>query len=394
MRSISALAKDPMIAKLVCALVLFVSVSLQAQPAESVAYRLSIEPVLGRPTFVKVSLTNLGIATAYLGVGDPGVLFKFHVSSKDGAEPPRTPAGEHLRIHGSFEGRYRFDTLPPGATSSQEVDLRWLWALTQGTFTVLVDRFLPVDGKPVAFSASTTLTIPPDFVWEQGCTPDAKAAREPNRQRAKLKRERTDRIALELEQVLKRPVRYIATETDNDFVKAFVNLIIQTYIPGGLAMREASKRSLACLDVAVTVQDGLESIRASNPLLELDWRSPVLNLLEPGLTDFLETKIATLQIRSPIGQGFNAVRSIFESPEMKQRATVLKMEYPPSLPSGSASASGVFEEDPTLRLENVTAREALNAVMTRWGGGAWIYAEARNGDGWRFTLESYLKHRR
>ena len=137
-------------------------------------------------------------------------------------------------------------------------------------------------------------------------------------------------------------------------------------------------------------QQALEEFRSARPELSLDWNAPVLNLVDSGITDFLETQIASLTIPHPVSDVVEAFETVFSSPEMVQRATALKME------NHTAKIATRRPGDPNehpLYLEKVSAREALNAIAQRWGRGAWIYTESDYGEKRVFYLEQYFKAR-
>ena len=352
-------------------------------------FRLSVAASADHPTEIKVVITNLSSSQVPIAVTDPGVLYQITLRRSDGSEPSHTPAGEILRKGLDFFGRFKSEKVESGASLTQTVDLGLFWVLTPGSYTVSIKRTLDFAGRSEQLSASTLLTVPDGFIWEKACMPEARSALAPNRARAALDIKTNDREP-DLLSALDKPLRHTATRQDNNIQLAFISVMLQAKLTGGLVLESGTSGRVVCLEGTRNVREVLEEFRAVGPELSLDWSSASVNFLDSGVSDFLETRISTVTIARPTTNMLQPFEEILSTPEMVARAVQLKMVNGRLLNNALLGPAGTPSEP--LVLHNVTAREAMNAVARKKGSGAWVYVEANQGVARVFQITSDFRH--
>jgi hypothetical protein len=114
-----------------------------------------------------------------------------------------------------------------------------------------------------------------------------------------------------------------------------------------------------------------------------------------GASNFLETRIAKVVIPSPVFTIPDAMNTLFDAPEVQRRKDELALKEEgqmrvPSMPRLRELA----QQDGPMILENVTIRQALNAIVQRVGNGIWIYNERKTGSDRRaFTIDVMFSSR-
>jgi hypothetical protein len=102
----------------------------------------------------------------------------------------------------------------------------------------------------------------------------------------------------------------------------------------------------------------------------------VLNVLDPQISNLLETRIANLSITNP-AIGGAAIQEILSTQEVQDRlATLMMEEAPRQLGFSALSKPGTARPPVTaLRMSDVTVRQALDAIAAAMKRGIWTYEE-------------------
>lgn len=370
-------------------------VDLVAQQQPIRECNLTVESTGDDPAIVRLTVMNLREASVVVDRMTPENSYAISLLAQDGSEPPRTSFGERLRKNFEAGGSVLFRELLPGQVLSQEWDLRDIWNLTQGGYHLKVSRLVDIGGEAVRLHAAMLLTIPPGYVSDKGCTVDAKARREPNGKRAALVEGAVPTgEPTELKTVLALELPRSKTAAEHRLVTTLADITIAAGVPGGIALLERDSADLVCLEGAKTIKEAIEEIQVTRPELSLDRISPILNLIDSRISDLLETQIIRIEIPHPATELDLAVESIFSSPEMRERAVALGLDDQTQRSSERRPRDHrreiMYLSERPLLLNNVTAREVLNAITQRWGSGIWIYSESKQSERRQFQIRFNL----
>jgi hypothetical protein len=179
-------------------------------------------------------------------------------------------------------------------------------------------------------------------------------------------------------------IDFVASPTSHHFVFAFKEALMGARLVGGMTLWNHGPFEAVCLVKGESVRDALEKIQAARAELIVDGRSPVVNVLDTRVSDFLETRIRRLQMPSPNYGPDDAISALLAAPEVKARMEFLTLEEvgPQRMPLTGPNKQRA-EEDGPIDLENTTIRQALNAIVQRAGDGIWVYSESGVGAGHR-----------
>lgn len=168
-------------------------------------------------------------------------------------------------------------------------------------------------------------------------------------------------------------------------VNAFVKVLRSTETPGGIAI-VPSCGEIVRTNFALskpTLQGALESIVASNPQYKWEVQGSAINLLPHGGTHpFLDTPIIKYEVRDAetLDQALNTLLAL---PEVRKRENSLNL-------GGRLVRGRLGYFDPlgdikkenkkfSIKSENASLREVLNAIAEAHGRGVWVYSEYRCG---------------
>ena len=363
---------------------------------------LRVSHDVATPRMTTLEVTNPGQEPIGVPTFQWLVTCKPSLRDANGNEPPRTRLGAYI-FSKDFElgGSMREHWLNPGEHFTESIDLHSLWVLKPGRYSLTIEREIDIKEKPRFLRATVTVTIPPDYVHDVACSIEQKTIREPNRTRALLVEAKASQKSPQIDRLLERAVAVDAAyEPDQSIVTAFQAVSRNAQIPAGMAYTTGRlSNDSVCLQDAATVRQAVEAIRMSRSSLSFDWSAPIPNLLDTDLTDFLETHIAVVRVPHPLGDPTGSLEAIFSSPEMLARARELQLENQRhSRPESDAHPMvhpAWYNTEVPITLENLTARQALNAIATNWGAGLWVYSERPiSVDGGRsFSVGGYITSR-
>ncbi|MEW6130730.1 MAG: hypothetical protein AB1757_27110 [Acidobacteriota bacterium] len=164
---------------------------------------------------------------------------------------------------------------------------------------------------------------------------------------------------------------------------SFMESLLSARVPGGIVTILHCDNNLPIRHTSLssgTLREAMNTIVNANPEYRWQINDGVINLLpvqdEPSL---LNVRISKLKVKD--ARSIETIRSnLFELPEVKE--AIAKLQLTP----GVKFIVGPIPLDPerrpkySLECENVTVREALNAIVRAHGRAAWEYKEQRCDD--------------
>jgi len=135
-----------------------VMVILVQQPDASCC-RLSASSVAATSTELEVAVVNLQEVTVVVPRMIPEFDFRLSIVAEDGREPELTQYAKQLRDEGRG-GSVLMIPLKQGESFSESLDLRKLYILNKGNYTVTVSRDVFVAEKRIELQAKTTMKVP------------------------------------------------------------------------------------------------------------------------------------------------------------------------------------------------------------------------------------------
>jgi hypothetical protein len=136
-----------------------VMVILVQQPDASCCCRLSASSVAATPTELEVAVVNLQEVTVVVPRMIAEFDFRLSIVAEDGREPELTQYAKQLRDEGRG-GSVLMIPLKHGESFSESLDLRKLYILNKGNYTVTVSRDVFVAEKRIELQAKTTMKVP------------------------------------------------------------------------------------------------------------------------------------------------------------------------------------------------------------------------------------------
>ena len=313
-------------------------------------------------SIVRVRLQNRSERRIPIRLGEAEDSYRVDLySTATRREPERTTLGLQLR-----EGGRRFccisdrgeSWLEPGQTIEQTFDLRNIWVLRGGQYTIAISRVFDVDGDKIALTANATLDLP-----SYECIPK--------------NREFADRSTIVqvrspiLENTLNRRIQARPDNGSESLLTAFYRMIRGSNGTGGVALwgNDAIPHGSVCVTDGRRVSDVLEDMHEAIPSLNLDRDASIVNLIDQRVTDFLETRISNIHIPDPRLNPAEAVNTLLAAPEVVQSMQRLNLTN-----TGSNQAS-VLQSQQIVVLESLTLREAMNTIVQQHRNGIWVYSE-------------------
>lgn len=361
---------------------------VMAQPPGSDYYQLSTRPSRSSTTSIRITIANRSSETQLrIRTGPPATSYAITAKTPTGMEPPRTRFGEALRGDNPIWLSTGVKYLKPGESFDQLLDLSEIWIFPPGRYRIGLSREVYIGDAPVQLTAETEIVVAEGYLQDKGCTLEARSRMLVAKQRLKEIREPAHLFGSNrLQKALETKVRGVPHQTDHQLVLAFSDILMGAQLTGGIAFSnyEGSSLDLYCVEKGESVAGQIEAIEALHPDLSLDTDAPVVNLLDRKISDFLETRIVTIEILNPTTQPLDALAAVFATAEMQAKMRAFDMED--ESPTRPAQLRRSDNKENVLRLENVTAREALNAIVQRHGNGIWMYNEGKYAAKLRFNI--------
>jgi hypothetical protein len=175
---------------------------------------------------------------------------------------------------------------------------------------------------------------------------------------------------------------------------SFLESLVNARAPGGIVTilncdnkHPARPTSLS----SGTLRETMDTIVKTNPEYRWQIDEGVINLLpthdEPAL---LNLRISKLRVKD--ARSLNSILgNLLELPEVKD--LVAKLQLSPGVKFIVGPVSMNPERDPkyTVECENVTVREALNAIVRAHGRAAWEYKEQRCGGKTEYSVDFVIQ---
>ncbi len=265
--------------------------------------------------------------------------------------------------------------LEPREAIDQTVELRSIWMLPAGLYSIAAKRGMTVADRSVTVTASSSIDVPAGFDNTGRCVAAQSIA--PKRAFEAELAKMSIRSA-ELEASLTRPIQTEPNGAFHDLSTAFVRVLRGTAVSGGMAVwgSDSIPEGSVCVVTNRRVLDVLDDMHLAMPNLRLDWGANVVNLLDDRTSTFLESRVESLEFPNPVTNPLGAVHSVLSAPEVVQAMRLLGLDN--MAPSNSLSNTPASDGAP-VRLQNVTVREALNAIVQMHGNGIWLYREHASG---------------
>jgi predicted ATPase len=153
--------------------------------------------------------------------------------------------------------------------------------------------------------------------------------------------------------------------------------------------QDTSLSTPICVRKDDTIRDTLRRIQEARPALVLDNSSPVVNLVDSQISDFLETVFREVDLPDPRFALNDALNLVLSLPEVEARQNSLHLQDGgiPRLPARERDRQLARRESPIV-MRNATLRQALNQIAQRMGSCVWVYTEWNEGPDKRaFKLE-------
>ena len=343
------------------------------------------------PTSVKLTLVNLSDQALSLQFAAVFDSYEIVAQGPDGKEPPRTALGDSIKSKDGLGGfGQKRKTLRKHEIIDQQFDLAYLWTFSEGTYKIGFRRNVNLGRQVVSLKAEVMLQVPFGFVSDRGCAPERRMQDAAYRTGG-LKGEDFASPDGVLRDVLARKVEFLRSATSHNLVGALVDALIGAQVSGGMAVTNENSRLPACVLVGDSLRDLIARVQSKTAELSIDGRAQSLNILDSSTSDFLETKLNTIVLPSPIWAADAAISAVLATPEMIARSKALALEDAgPIQPSMSDRARERADREGSLTLKNPTAREALNAIVEKLNCGVWVYTEWEIGSGRRaFKIELF-----
>lgn len=156
--------------------------------------------------------------------------------------------------------------------------------------------------------------------------------------------------------------------------EAFVNTLVNAALPGGFVSKsvcntEAAKRSFSTADLPLV--EALNLITRLDPGYRWHFEQGVVNLIPvTGEPELLRTRIREYRVDEVANARF-AINQLLNLLEVRQAASRLKLKE--GIDFGGLSSSRDLKL--SVHCQNVTVREALNAITRAHGRAIWRYSE-------------------
>ena len=344
---------------------------IQADPPCCLLKAISTE---ASATTIQITLTNIGdqpVAVQLAAVFDS---YQIDAQSSDGQEPSRSTFGEALKREGLLAGfGRRRQVLEKGQSLSQVFDLSAIWTFREGIYTIRISRQLVVQGHVFPLSSEVELLIPHESVGEEACQPAPQSGGPLKGEDARVKSDH-------LQRALAARIEFLQAAKTHNVSSAFRDTLIGAHLSGGISLTNDGASQPVCIVKGESVRVSIENIQATSSHLKIDGQSDLVNVLDDRTSDFLETKIARLELPSARWAVDGALEAILTSPEMQSRKSSLALHdagimRPPMTPK----MKQWVDSEGFLILEKVTARQALNSIVEKLDSATWIYTEWATG---------------
>jgi hypothetical protein len=160
--------------------------------------------------------------------------------------------------------------------------------------------------------------------------------------------------------------------------EAFATTLIATRLSGGLEISSCDSRlPFLELSAGMQVKQVLDKIRRYRPELTLDpAENDAVSLISRGfVTGLLDTRIDVLRLSNIDSRG-GTINELLLIPAVQRRIAELDLEEGlRQFGFERMNKSGIPSPPTPLILNNVTLRQALNAIALRGEGRVWIYDE-------------------
>ena len=175
----------------------------------------------------------------------------------------------------------------------------------------------------------------------------------------------------------------------------FLNVLRDTGAHGGFVevagCSDLPQGSLK-LKQGVTLREAMDSLVASNPSYQWEWKDGVVDLMpRTGLPTLLDIKIAEFQMDATDQEIPAVLEDLLRLPEVRARAAQLNLK--PGLGQGGP---GVYQEHPVPRqhvpvrinVQDLSLLEAFNKVVRASPKGVWVYHETDCNGGSTYIVEA------
>ncbi len=109
---------------------------------------------------VRITITNTASEPVFLTTSKAYIDFKFELLDAQGQRARMTSLGQKLLTPDNVGGSRIRVTLLPGEGVDQVLDLKDLFDLEPGMYTLIVSRQVKVGQRPIVISGRTTLSLP------------------------------------------------------------------------------------------------------------------------------------------------------------------------------------------------------------------------------------------
>jgi hypothetical protein len=173
---------------------------------------------------------------------------------------------------------------------------------------------------------------------------------------------------------------------------AFSGSLSRAKVPGGIVTvsscpGEEVKHTYPGLPSPLTLREALDAIVVADPRYRWQVEDGIINLMPVrGEPELLDTRIAEFYLENAVSV-LAALSRLLELPEVRQRRIEL------GLKSG-LQFGGLQSPNPrrlTVHLQDVTLREALNAIARAHGYGVWSYTEFHCNGRNEFSIEFLVR---